>query len=158
MCSLGVGGRGWGQDPRASSSPGLVPLSLGSGCWGRSQGFGTREKTGHLEQSPKLSPFQRREEEAPLRGLFSLGTNWINQGGQSWEEPLPSFRVTLSIFGVSRSNQISRLGSAHSRIYRLRQCCYTSILINPDTGLETELLGGGEGRNGGPFRKMNISP
>lgn len=90
--------------------------------------------------------------------FFSLGPNRIDQGGQSWEEPLPSFRVILSIFGVSRSNQISRLGSAHSRVYRLLQCCYTSILINPDTGLETEQLGEEEARNGGPLKKMDIFP
>lgn len=38
--------------------------------------------------------------------------------------------VILPIFGVSQSNRILRLRSAHSEIYRLLQRGYTSILIN----------------------------
>lgn len=127
--------------------------SLKSGCWGGSQGFRARERTHCLAQSPKLSSCQDRAEKAVACMGFSIwGPTPPTKEDRASKNPSPllgeSPLVTISIFGVSQSNQILRLGSAHSGIYRLLEHCFPSILINPDTAWKPSCLGRGRGEMG----------
>lgn len=102
---------------------------------------GRQEKAVACMGFPVWGPTQPAQEERAGRNLSPL----------LGESPL----ITLSIFGVSQSNQILRLGSAHSGIYRLLRRCYTSILINPDTAWKPSCLGRGRGETG-PLKENGL--
>lgn len=96
---------------------------------------GTRQPAPHSPPSSVPSGTERRR----LKPCASLpgdhpGPTKEDRAGKNHslllgESPL----VNLSILGESRSNQISGWGLPTAGIYRLLRCCYTSILINPDT-------------------------